>query len=69
MRTRTLSVELRYGGVDIFADPGTYCYHGAPPVYLDFRSTIAHNTVEVDSQNQSADRAGAFLAAGTRTRQ
>ena len=55
-----LSVELRYGGVDIFADPGTYCYHGEPEWRSYFRSTIAHNTVEVDSQNQSAD-GGAFL--------
>ena len=23
-----LSVEVRYAGVDILADPGTYCYHG-----------------------------------------
>jgi len=23
-----LSVEVRYGGVDVLADPGTYCYHG-----------------------------------------
>ncbi len=55
-----LSVELRYGGVDIFADPGTYCYHGEPEWRSYFRSTIAHNTVEVDGQNQSAD-GGAFL--------
>ena len=27
-----LSVEVRYGGVDILADPGTYCYHGEPRV-------------------------------------
>ena len=25
-----LSVEVRYGGIDILADPGTYCYHGEP---------------------------------------
>ena len=25
-----LSVEVRYDGVDILADPGTYCYHGEP---------------------------------------
>jgi len=55
-----LSVELRYGGVDIFADPGTYCYHGEREWRSYFRSTIAHNTVEVDGQNQSAD-GGAFL--------
>ena len=26
-----LAVEVRYGGVDVLADPGTYCYHGEPP--------------------------------------
>src|SRR3954465_12346101 len=26
-----LSGGVRYGGVDILADPGTYCYHGDPP--------------------------------------
>jgi hypothetical protein len=23
-----LSLEVRCGGVDVLADPGTYCYHG-----------------------------------------
>lgn len=26
-----LSVEVRYGGVEILVDPGTYCYLGDPP--------------------------------------
>ena len=55
-----LSVEVRYGGVDILADPGTYCYHGDPPWRSYFRSTIAHNTVELAGQNQSGD-GGPFL--------
>jgi Heparinase II/III-like protein/Heparinase II/III N-terminus len=55
-----LSVELRYGGVDILADPGTYCYHGEPAWRSYFRSTIAHNTVELDGRSQSAD-GGPFL--------
>jgi hypothetical protein len=55
-----LSVEVRYGGVEILADPGTYCYHGEPEWRSYFRSTIAHNTVEVDGQNQSGD-GGPFL--------
>jgi hypothetical protein len=55
-----LSVEVRYGGVDVLADPGTYCYHGEPAWRRYFRSTIAHNTVEVDGRNQSAD-GGPFL--------
>ena len=55
-----LSVEVRYGGVDILADPGTYCYHGEPEWRSYFRSTIAHNTVEVDGRSQSRD-GGPFL--------
>jgi hypothetical protein len=55
-----LSVEVRVGGVDILADPGTYCYHGEPAWRSYFRSTIAHNTVELGGRSQSAD-GGAFL--------
>jgi hypothetical protein len=55
-----LSVEVRYGGVDILADPGTYCYHGEPKWRSYFRSTIAHNTVELDGRSQSRD-GGPFL--------
>jgi hypothetical protein len=55
-----LSVEVRYGGIDILADPGTYCYHGEPEWRSYFRSTIAHNTVEVDGRNQSSE-GGPFL--------
>ena len=55
-----LSVEVRYGGVDILADPGTYCYHGEPAWRSYFRSTIAHNTVELGERSQSSD-GGPFL--------
>jgi hypothetical protein len=55
-----LSVEVRYGGVDILADPGTYCYHGEPEWRKYFQSTIGHNTVEIGGQWQSI-RGGAFL--------
>jgi hypothetical protein len=55
-----LSVEVRYGGVDILADPGTYCYHGDPPWRSYFRSTIAHNTVELAGRNSSTE-GGPFL--------
>jgi hypothetical protein len=55
-----LSVEVRHGGVDILADPGTYCYHGEPEWRTYFQSTIGHNTLEIDRQWQSA-RGGAFL--------
>jgi len=55
-----LSVEVRYGGVDILADPGTYCYHGDPPWRSYFRSTLGHNTVEIAGRNQSVE-GGPFL--------
>ena len=57
---RRAVVEVRYGGVDILADPGTFCYHGEPEWRSCFRSTIAHNTIKMNGLNQSAD-GGAFL--------
>ncbi len=55
-----LSVEVRHEGVDILADPGTYCYHGERQWRSYFRSTVAHNTVEIGGQNQS-EEGGPFL--------
>jgi hypothetical protein len=55
-----LSVEVRYAGTDILADPGTYCYHGERPWRSYFRSTIAHNTVEIGGRNQSTE-SGPFM--------
>ena len=54
------SVEVRCGGVDILADPGTYCYHGEPEWRSYFRSTLGHNTVQIAGQNSSAE-GGPFL--------
>jgi hypothetical protein len=55
-----LSVEVRYGGVEILADPGTYCYHGEPSWRSYFRSTIAHNTAELGGRSQSSE-GGPFM--------
>jgi uncharacterized heparinase superfamily protein len=55
-----LSVELRHGGVGILIDPGTYCYHGEPEFRRYFRSTLAHNTIELSSTDQSLS-GGPFL--------
>jgi hypothetical protein len=55
-----LSVEVRHNGVDILADPGTYCYHGEPLWREWIRSTAAHNTVEVAGESQ-AESGGPFL--------
>lgn len=48
-----LSIEVRHDGVDVLADPGTYCYHGQPDWRAFFRSTIGHNTLELDGRDQS----------------
>jgi len=55
-----LSLEMRVGGVDILADPGTYLYHADPPWRRYFKSTLAHNTLTVDNCDQ-ADYGGGFL--------
>ena len=59
-----LSVEVRHGGVEVLADPGTYCYHGEPRWRAYFRSTRAHNTVELAAQDQ-ASSGGPFMWART----
>ena len=48
-----LSIEVRVGGVDVLADPGTYCYGADPAWRAYFRSTLAHNTLEVGGVDQS----------------
>lgn len=55
-----LSVELRHNGVELLCDPGTYRYQGSPAWRSYFRSTIAHNTLELDGEDQSV-AGGPFL--------
>lgn len=55
-----LSIEVRYGGIDILADPGTYCYYGDPEWRAYFRSTLGHNTLSLDGTDQSIS-GGPFL--------
>ncbi|MDN0196662.1 alginate lyase family protein [Streptomyces sp. S.PNR 29] len=55
-----LSVEVRHDGVDVLADPGTFCYHGQPEWRQYFRSTLAHNTLQLDGGDQSVS-GGPFL--------
>ncbi len=55
-----LAIEVRHDGVDILADPGTYCYHGEPLWRQHFRSTAAHNTLELAGQDSSTS-GGPFL--------
>jgi hypothetical protein len=55
-----LSVEVRHGGVDVLADPGTFCYHGEPEWRSYFRGTLGHNTLQLDGADQSKS-GGPFL--------
>lgn len=55
-----LALEVRLGGVDVVADPGTYCYHGEPQWRALFRSTLAHATLQVGGTDQSRS-GGPFL--------
>jgi hypothetical protein len=55
-----LALEVRHGGVEVLADPGTYCYHGQPRWRSYFRSTLGHNTLELDGKDQSTS-GGPFL--------
>ncbi|WP_328416073.1 heparinase II/III family protein [Streptomyces violaceus] len=55
-----LSLEVRHDGVDVLADPGTYCYHGQPEWRRYFRSTLGHNTLQLDGGDQSVS-GGPFL--------
>jgi hypothetical protein len=55
-----LAIEVRHGGVEVLVDPGTYCYHAEPDWRRYFRSTIAHNTIELAGRDQS-DAGGPFL--------
>lgn len=55
-----LSFVLRAFGSDVLVDPGTYDYFTFPEWRNYFRSTRAHNTIEVDGQDQSS-MLGPFL--------
>ena len=55
-----LSMVLSVAGYEILVDPGTYAYH-TQKVWRDyFRGTLAHNTVRIDSTDQS-ESGGNFM--------
>ncbi len=55
-----LSVELRSGGVELLADPGTFCYHDRSEWRRYFKGTSGHNTLAVDDLDQ-VEYGGPFL--------
>ncbi|MES2159786.1 MAG: alginate lyase family protein [Pseudomonadota bacterium] len=48
-----LAFTLSLGGEEFLIDPGTYAYHTQQAWRDYFRGTSAHNTVQVDGQDQS----------------
>src|SRR5262245_46326406 len=50
-----LSVQVRYGGVDILAHPGSYCDQGDQTWRSYFRSRLAHNSAGIGGQHQPID--------------
>mgnify|MGYP000486507589 CR=1 FL=1 len=48
-----LSLTLSVGGTDVFVDPGTFDYFSHPAWRDYYRSTRAHNTLEIDGRSQS----------------
>jgi hypothetical protein len=55
-----LSFSMSLEGSPIFIDPGTYAYQEGDDWRTYFRSTAAHNTIEIDGQDQS-EMLGTFL--------
>ena len=55
-----LSFSMRLNKVDLFVDPGTYDYFTFPEWRNYFRSTCAHNTLEIDGLDQS-ENLGPFM--------
>lgn len=47
-----LHFDLWYNGANILRDGGSYLYYCQPPWKNYFNSTAAHNTIEVDGQDQ-----------------
>jgi hypothetical protein len=61
-----LSIEVRCDGVDLLADPGTYCYQSEPLWRSYFRSIRAHNTLELANARHS-QQTGPFIWSSSET--
>jgi hypothetical protein len=58
-----LAFTLGIGDREILIDPGTYTFQAEPAWRRYFRSTLAHNTVEIDGADQS-QQSGSFMWSG-----
>jgi hypothetical protein len=63
-----LSITLSLGGMDFLVDPGTYRYNGVPEQRRYFKSTRAHNTVNIDGLDQAVQETGFIWSAPFKTR-
>ena len=48
-----LAIDLSVGGDSLLVDSGTYTYHESDELRNFFRTTIAHNTLQIDGKSQS----------------
>lgn len=48
-----LAINVAVGGRTLLIDPGTYTYHESMELRDQFRTTSAHNTLEIDGKSQS----------------
>lgn len=48
-----LAVQLKIDENEILIDPGTYCYHTDPAWRAYFTSSLAHNTITINHENQA----------------
>ncbi|XZJ82696.1 alginate lyase family protein [Clostridium perfringens] len=48
-----LSIEININGIDIFIDPGAYVYTSDYEKRNKFRSTLMHNTVQIEDEEQN----------------
>jgi hypothetical protein len=55
-----LHIEIWHQGINVACDPGTYLYNAAPPWDNKLSSTLVHNTIAINDQDQMM-RAGRFL--------
>jgi hypothetical protein len=55
-----LHLDLWWDGLNIAQDAGTYAYNNTPPWQNPFSSTLVHNTISIDGQNQML-KASKFL--------
>jgi hypothetical protein len=55
-----LHVDLWWQGINVALDAGTYAYNASPPWDNSLMSTLVHNTIGIDGQDQM-QRAGRFL--------